>query len=141
MEDKLQVIDYQDEGFQPVMAFEDWRLAGLNYSPDSDVSQPEYQIERHLETDEVFILTEGRAWLLICGNGEHWEGCKVVEMGKGVIYNVRLGAWHGTIMAPDSRIILVEKRDTGSEEDTVRVWLGPEERERARARILADMGT
>ena len=141
MEEKLQIINYVEAGFKPVMAFGDWRLAGFNYSADSDVSMPKYKIERHLETDEVFILTEGRAWLLICSSGANLESCETVSMQKGVIYNVRLGTWHGTIMAPGTRIILVEKRDTGSGKDTEVVWMESEEREQVRARIMADMGT
>lgn len=134
--DAIEIIDYDGEGFKPLMAFENWRVAGLNSGPGCAPDRQSYQIERHLETDEVFVLTRGQAWLLLCGNGEFPGPCEILKLENGVVVNVRQNTWHGTVMAPDSRILLVEKRDTGSEADTVRVPLDPADQETARAEIL-----
>lgn len=132
----MQVIDYREDGFKPLLSFEDWRVAGLNYTESSDVDAQQYQVERHLQTDEVFILTEGQAWLLVGDNSCEYGTVQLVPMDQGVVYNIRMGTWHGTIMAPGARILLVEKKDTGTEQDTVRVYLPQEIRDNLRMKIL-----
>ena len=125
MDEKLlQVIEYdQKVGFEPLMSFGSWRLAVLNYAPEMDVDAVPYPIEKHLETDEVFLLYEGDAWLLIGGDGEECNNVEVIKMKPWVIYHVRLGCWHGTVAKKGAKMLLVENKDTGSEKDTIRTKL------------------
>lgn len=136
MENRLQVIDFQKEGFLPLMSFADWRIAGLNYVDFIDPKWEVYSMEKHLETDEVFILTQGRAWLLIGETGDDYGVPELVQMKVGVVYNVRRLTWHGTLMEKDARILLVEKKDTGSEADTIRKPLDKCCRDKIAQRII-----
>ncbi len=55
----LQIRDHQGEGFQPLVYFGSWRVAILR--PRADTRAEGITVmERHTQTDEVFVLTRGR---------------------------------------------------------------------------------
>jgi hypothetical protein len=112
-ENLLQVCEYTDEGYRPLIDFNDWRVAILNYI-DEIHPRNNTKMERHLQTDEVFVLVCGRAILLVGGNGLQLDGAfpQPLEMGK--IYNVKQNTWHTVLMSRDAMILLVENRDTGA---------------------------
>ena len=60
----LEILEYTGEGYQPVMAFEQWRVALHNYAECADKDKMK-KLERHMCTDEVFVLLEGKATLVI----------------------------------------------------------------------------
>ncbi len=66
-EQLLEIRDYEGEGYQPLVDFGAWRVAILRFL---DGLQPERQgtMERHMETDEVFVLTKGKGMLIMGGN-------------------------------------------------------------------------
>ncbi len=53
---------------RPVIDFETWRVAILNYLDEIHPEKIDF-MERHNETDEVFVLIKGQA-LLFLGEGE-----------------------------------------------------------------------
>ena len=112
-ENLLQVREYTDEGYRPLIDFNDWRVAILNYI-DEIHPHNNTQMERHVQTDEVFVLVRGRAILLVGGNGLQLDGAfpQPLEMGK--IYNVKQNTWHTVLMSRDAMILIVENRDTGA---------------------------
>lgn len=69
-------------------------------------------LERHRETDEVFVLTEGRGVLLIGGNGPGVERIVSEAMHPGKIYNVRRNVWHGILLSREASVLIVENRET-----------------------------
>jgi len=107
----LEIRDYKGEGYQPLIDFGMWRVAILRFL---DGLQPERQrsMERHTETDEVFILTNGKGVLIVGGNGSKVEGIYPQTMGIGKIYNVKCNAWHTVLLSPDASVVIVENRDT-----------------------------
>ena len=65
MDEKLLAIrEFIDPGYQPVIDFGGWRVAILNYL---DEIHPERikSMERHNETDEVFVMVKGQGILYI----------------------------------------------------------------------------
>lgn len=64
----LEVRDYTKEGYSPVVDYDAWRVAVLNYSNDL-LFENITAMQRHNETDEVFVLLRGRCILFI-GEGE-----------------------------------------------------------------------
>lgn len=113
-ESLLEIREYQGEGFQPLIFFNGWRVAVLNYI---DEIRPERnnKMERHLETDEVFVLVRGRGILLIGGNGPEVDGVYPQTMEAGKIYNVRRNTWHTVLLSRDASVVLVEEGDTGEQ--------------------------
>ncbi|MBQ3356201.1 MAG: cupin [Oscillospiraceae bacterium] len=104
----LDILDYTGDGYQPVHDFASWRVAYLNCQ-ESNTAEGMRYIERHNETDEIFVLLNGEATLLI---GE--ERAPVV-MEKFKTYNVKQGVWHNVIVSRDVKILIVENSNTSEE--------------------------
>ena len=111
-ENWLQIRSYEGEGFQPLIFFESWRVAVLNYLDDIHPERND-RMERHTETDEVFVLLKGQGILLIGGNSLVIEDLFPQIMEAGSIYNVRRNTWHTILLSQDASVLLVENGDTG----------------------------
>jgi len=115
MEDKpLEISEYLGEGYQPLIDFGSWRVAILRWEPGTRPEKIEV-MERHTQTDEVFVLLEGWATLLIGGNQEKVGDIQAEVMASGKLYNVKQNTWHSALLSQDASILIVENRDTGDE--------------------------
>jgi ureidoglycolate hydrolase len=108
----LEIRQYAGEGYQPLIDFGTWRVAFLRYI-DELIPWNITRVERHLETDEVFVLLDGQAVLFLGGGEERVENLAPVVMEPGRLYNVKCNAWHTIVLSHDATILLVENRDTG----------------------------
>jgi hypothetical protein len=99
------------EGYLPVLEFSGWRVAMLRYL---DHFHPDAfsRLERHRETNEVFVLTAGQADLVICDGDGHPGEVFVIAMEHHVAYNVGQAVWHGIVMSPEAHVVLFERTDT-----------------------------
>ncbi len=104
----LEVFEPSKAGYQRTVEYGGWLVATMTFNPETEGKDLEY-LERHMETDEVFILTEGEATLII---GLEMEE---VPMIKNKLYNVKKETWHNITMSKDARIIIVENIETGLE--------------------------
>ena len=111
-ENVLEIKEYRGEGYRPLINFGAWRVAILRWI---ETTQPEKitYMERHTQTDEVFILLQGQATLILGENGPMVIGLHRQVMESGKLYNVRQNAWHSVIMSRDATILIVENLDTG----------------------------
>lgn len=110
-EELLELRDHTTEGYKPVVDFDAWRVAVLNYSP-SLRAENITSMQRHNETDEVFVLLRGRC-ILFLGQGD--AGVTQVfaeDMEPLKIYNVKKAAWHTHTLSEDGMVLVVENRDT-----------------------------
>jgi ureidoglycolate hydrolase len=115
MEDRLlEIREYLGEGYQPLIDFGSWRVALLRWGPGSRPEEIE-SMERHTQTDEVFVLLEGWATLIVGGNQEKVEGIQAEVMASGKLYNVKQNTWHTALLSRDVLILIVENRDTGKD--------------------------
>ena len=110
-ENWMQIRGFDGEGFQSLIEFGDWRVAILNYLEDI---HPEHNdtMERHIESDEVFVLLKGKGVLLIGGNEAIIESIFQQALEQGKIYNVMRNTWHTILLSRDASVLLVENRDT-----------------------------
>lgn len=107
----LKVDTFDGIGYQPVVDYESWRVAFLRYHPEL-LPENITQMQRHDETDEVFVLLEGQCILLI-GEGKEEIACiHAVNMQPFLIYNVRRGCWHSHTLSKDAQVLIVENRET-----------------------------
>ncbi|MCL2776005.1 MAG: hypothetical protein FWD71_22070 [Oscillospiraceae bacterium] len=104
----VEIYEYKGEGYKPLVDYESWRVAVLRYSKGFTGLK---ELERHLETDEVFVLLTGEAALIT----EESDGIREWKMECGKIYNVLKGVWHNIIVTPDANVLIVENRNTGTE--------------------------
>ena len=106
--ENLEVFEYNGEGYNPTMNFESWRVAIANFGEHFDKHRYNY-LERHLLTDEVFVLLSGEASLII---GRDFSETKL-QIGR--IYNVKKGAYHALLMEKDAKVLIVENHNTSRE--------------------------
>lgn len=101
----LEIMEYNGEGYSPLVHFESWRVAIANYS-DRFAERDDLYLERHLETDEVFVLLKGACILLI---GEEAEE---IEIEACKTYNVKKGVWHNMFLSQDASVLIIENDNT-----------------------------
>ncbi len=112
MDEKLiEIREYSGAGYRPLVDYGAWRVAILNYIDEIHPTRNQ-QMERHNETDEVFVLLKGQA-ILFAGEGEkEVETIYAQPMEIGKIYNVKRSVWHTITMSPDASVLITENRDT-----------------------------
>lgn len=100
----IEVLSYKGEDFKRVLSFESWTIGIIRYSERFSAFKV---LERHLETDEAFILLEGEATL--------YTEDETVKMEKAVVYNIPKGEWHHIVVSPDATVMVVENTNTSKE--------------------------
>jgi ureidoglycolate hydrolase len=110
-ETTLVICDYQGKGYKPLIDYEKWRVAILRYQDDLRPDRID-AMERHTETDEVFVLLQGKGVLLIGGNETKVNCISPQIMEPGKIYNVKRNAWHAVLLSRDASVLIVENSDT-----------------------------
>jgi mannose-6-phosphate isomerase-like protein (cupin superfamily) len=108
----IEIKKFKGEGYRPLITHAGWRVAVLNYLDELHPTNIA-DMERHLQTDEVFVLIKGRGVLLLGGNGARVEGLTDIEMEIGTVYNVRMNTWHSILLSQDASVLIVENCDTG----------------------------
>ena len=117
----LEIRKSNSPGYQVLVASPLWRVAMLSASPES-TADDRVIFQRHDETDEVFILMQGRC-ILFLGEGDGIvSNLYAVDLKPFTAYNVKKRTWHTHILSPDARIIIVENQDT-SQANSPRVEL------------------
>ncbi len=111
----LETFGYTDIGYKPLVFFDGWQVAQLNWEPLYDMENAG-EIERHNQTDEVFVLWRGRGVLFVSTP----EGFRLENVQPGLIYNVPRRVWHGLLSTKDAAWIIVENRDTHLNDTEIR---------------------
>jgi hypothetical protein len=107
----LEISDYAGAGYQPLIDYGQWRVAILRYI-DELLPENIGKMQRHNETDEVFVLLSGRC-ILFLGEGDEAVGAiHAQDMQPLKLYNVRRGAWHTHTLDEAATVLIVENRDT-----------------------------
>lgn len=109
----LEISEYTGEGYRPLIDHEQWRVAILRYI-DELLPENIGKMQRHVETDEVFVLLSGRC-ILFLGEGEESIGAIHAQAMQTLkLYNVKRGAWHTHTLSQDATVLIVENRDTAA---------------------------
>lgn len=103
--DGVAKLRWEGAHYAPVVSSGGWRVAVLNHGPRYAGRGP---YERHLKTDEVFVLLGGAVTL--------WVGADEtpVRLEPCAVYRVRAGVWHRVTTEPGARCLVVENGDTGA---------------------------
>ena len=107
----IDIIKISREGYTPLVDYQTWRVAVLKFCDDVRADRLN-SMQRHLETDEVFVLLEGSCVLISGGNGERPEVVECVKMEKNQLYNVKKGVWHTHALDEEGSVLIIENRDT-----------------------------
>lgn len=107
----LEVSEYTGPGYRPLVDYGAWRVAILRFE-DELLPENIHNMQRHNETDEVFVLLQGRC-ILFLGNGDTTiTGLYAEDLKPLKLYNVRRAAWHNHTLSRDAVLLIVENLDT-----------------------------
>ncbi len=107
----LEILQYTGAGYRPVIDYESWRVAVLNFI-DELLPQNIARMQKHLESDEVFVLLRGQCLLYIGEGEEEITQIKTQKMEPLTIYNIKKDTWHTHTLSKDAMVLIVENRDT-----------------------------
>lgn len=107
----LEIHEYKGEGYKPLVDFGEWRVAVLRYI-DELLPYNIEKMQRHEETDEVFVLLEGRCILFIGEGDRQITEIHAQDMEPLKLYNVRHTCWHTHTLSQDAAVLIVENCDT-----------------------------
>ena len=110
---KIQEYTYEGKGLTRVFENEKWMVGIKNWKPMNDIKNIN-NLERHNETDELFILLSGRCTLLYANETEKGLDIRAVDMEPMKVYNIPRSLWHNTVTEKDTKLALIEDSSTGS---------------------------
>ncbi|MBL8062667.1 MAG: hypothetical protein JNK32_06585 [Anaerolineales bacterium] len=107
----IEVREHNGPDYMPLVDYQSWRVALMNYTDDLTPDKIN-RMQKHTETDEVFVLMSGRCILFIGEGEENVTHIHAVNMELYKLYNVKCGVWHSHTFSKDARVLIVENRDT-----------------------------
>lgn len=107
----IEVSSYEGDGYKPVVDYMEWRVAILNYCEELELHNLK-TMQKHMESDEVFVLLKGNCKLFVGGNGVTIEEIDAIKMQPMKLYNVKKGTWHTHTLDKEGSVLIVENRDT-----------------------------
>ena len=105
----IEKYSFNGEDFAVAMQFESWKIGLLRYSKRFSVFD---RLERHILTDEAFILLDGEA--------ELFTDTESVVMEKCVVYNIPKAVWHHIVVSKDATVMVVENASTCDENTEIK---------------------
>ena len=107
----IEMYQRGNEGYDPFLIREGWQVARLTYLPAQDMLGIK-KMDRHLLTDELFILLRGNAVLIAAVEQNNNFQFEFAKMQPGIPYNIPARQWHNIAMDRDAELIIVEKDQT-----------------------------
>lgn len=115
---QIDIIEFQEQGYKPLVDFESWRVAILKFCDDLLVENIK-SMQKHGETDEVFVLLKGECTLFMGGFLDTVEEIEAIPMEPHKLYVVKKNAWHNHKMTPGSEVLIVENRNTSDDNSPI----------------------
>jgi hypothetical protein len=109
----LEIREYTGIGYAPLVDYGAWRVAVLRFI-DELLPHRLGKMQRHDETDEVFVLLSGRCILFIGEGAECVTEIHAQAMEPMKLYNVKRGGWHTHTLNEDATVLIIENKDTNS---------------------------
>lgn len=133
----IEIISFPTEDYLPLKDFESWRVAVLKYCQNTRVENIDW-MQKHLYTDEVFVLLAGKCTLILGENGDVPEKFKTIEMEAHKLYSVKKGYWHNHILDESGEVLIVENSNTTDDNSPI-YKLNEEEIQKLRAELHKTM--
>ncbi len=122
----LEISQYSGEGYLPLVDYGDWRVAILRYIDELE-PQNLTKMQRHNQTDEVFVLLAGRCILFLGEGDDTVTRIHAQDMEPLKLYNVKRARWHTHTLSKDASVLIVENRDTTTQ-NSPEIELDPNQR-------------
>lgn len=132
---KIITYEYTGKGYNPYLIDNNWQVAQLNYVDEQDFISLK-KIDRHLNTDEAFVLISGTAVLIAADLNENKIDYEFINMKYGILYNIPKGVWHNIALSKDAKLLIIENSYT-HENDFEYYWLSKEQQQQLSNSIKA----
>lgn len=110
-ENLLEIKEYVGDGYMPIMHYESFRVAILKYC-DELLPQNITKMQKHNETDEVFVLLKGKFALYIGEGDDSVQNIYAKELEPLKMYNVKRATWHTHTLSDDAVVLIIENENT-----------------------------
>jgi mannose-6-phosphate isomerase-like protein (cupin superfamily) len=107
----LEIKEYTGEGYKPVIDYEAWRVAILNYCEEL-LPENITKMQKHDESDEVFVVLKGEFILYIGEGKDKIDYIYAQKLEPLKMYNVKKGVWHTHTLSKDAMVLIVENKNT-----------------------------
>lgn len=111
MNKAIEITDFPKTDYEPLVDYQGWRVAVLAYCENTTLEKIK-TMQKHDETDEVFVLIRGNCTLITAGNGEVPGEISTEKMQPYKVYNMKKGYWHNHILDEEGIVLIVENQDT-----------------------------
>lgn len=115
---KIENYSFDGEGMQRVFENEKWTVGIKNWKPANDITGIDC-LERHNQTDELFVLVSGSCTLIYANETESGYKFEAVKMEPNKVYNIPATLWHNTITCKDTKMILIEDSNTSMDNSDI----------------------
>ncbi|MCR5836753.1 MAG: hypothetical protein K6G88_09620 [Lachnospiraceae bacterium] len=122
----IDITSYDGEGYEPLVHFESWRCAVLRYIDELELENLT-DMQKHNETDELFILLEGECVLFTGGQGDELNDFDAIKMEPLKVYNVKKGTFHTHTLKKDTTVLIVENDNT-YDYNSPKIWFDAEQK-------------
>lgn len=119
MNEKYEVKQFKEEGYQRLINHESWTVAMLNYIDELEPLNIK-NVQAHTLTDEVFVLLEGRCILYVCEieNGRI-TNIEPIDMESNKVYTIKKGIYHTHTLSKDGKVLIIENENTSDDNSPV----------------------
>ncbi len=111
MSKAIEVINFPETDYEPLVDYQGWRVAVLAFCENTTLEKIK-KMQKHNETDEVFVLVRGNCTLISAGNGDEPGELEIHKMEPQKVYNVKKGFWHNHILDEEGIVVIIENSDT-----------------------------
>ncbi len=118
-ENLLEIREYTGEGYNPVIDYDKWRVAILNYI-DELLPENITNMQKHDDTDEVFVLLKGNCILYIAEGEEEFGTIYGEDLKPYKMYNVKRSVWHNHTLSKDAMVLIIENKNTSEENSPIK---------------------
>lgn len=110
----LEIEHFLAPGYKREIEFDEWTVARLNYIDELEPERIEW-IQKHDQTDEVFVLLQGKCILYIFESSDHSSmpgKMHAIDMVPNKCYNIKKGVWHTHTLSVDTQVLIIENSNT-----------------------------
>lgn len=112
MKSKIEIKEFNDKGYEGLISFESWKIAMLNYHEELEPLNIGH-VQAHTETDESFILLEGKCILFLTDiKDDQITDIQAINMEQHKVYNIKKGVYHTHTLTKDAKVLIVENDNT-----------------------------
>ena len=110
-DNSLEVSAFNGEGYLPLIDFESWRVAELRYIDELEPDRID-NMQKHNETDEIFVVLSGDFTLFLGGQGDDIGEISAIKLEPLKLYNVKKGTFHTHTPEKNCTFLIIENKNT-----------------------------